>query len=505
MKLEPKNEILEAVFKRSKHNLIIFRHGHIAINNYHMGDNREFEKSLSVWNKQYYKYELKGGFYVPEMGEFRIARGYPHNSLKYYFPNRKAVIENKAYKHDDHIMKLTTPPNTDFQNVTLTHMLSKGPYENLARYTQQIIDAPTGEGKTFCSVAASVFLAAKAIIFVPFQKLVDQWRDSYINFTSLDDNDILYVQGSKMCEKIRKGEYLDKKVFIFVIDTVSSYNKKYGNIKTMEMLSMTRAYVKFVDEAHRKLGAINMLEAMSNFRMNYYMTATFGRAEQKEDAIIKKLFKDIPQFGSTFKNEEERHLNIIVKKYKFFPTNLQISQMYRRNVGLNTKSYEKVLMTAPVDQKRDFDNSLKTMLTWSLGKIRPENKILILCSTIDGIEYVKNILLGITDLTEIGVYHSKIGKADKVRQLEKRIIISTDGSLGTGADIKGLEHVHNIITYSNAISAKQLPGRGRSIEGVKIVYIEYVNVGYIKTADQYMRRKPALLKNTPTGQIQEIG
>lgn len=504
LKLIPKNDILKGYLNPKKNKLIILRHGHIAINNYALGDNIGFEKFVSIWNKSYFRWELKGGYYVRDFKEFRIPRGYPLEILLRFFSNRQIVVDNNSYPYDDISIKLTTSPNKDVQKVALTHMLSKGQYEHLAKYTQQIINADTGDGKTYCAIASSVFLSAKTVIFVPFSKLVPQWYESYSKFTDIKPDKILLVKGSKKCLEILEGQHKDKLVFIFMVDTFTSFHSRYGDMATMKMMYETGAYVKYIDETHRKLAAIIKIEALCNFRMNYYMTASFGRADEKEDRILNTAFKNVPKFGADFKQDEEKHINIFIKKYKFTPTQAEINMMYRRNTGLNIKSYESVLLNADNNRKRSFDESIKTMLTWSLKTIKPENRILFLCSTIDGIHYIKDILSSIYPVSEIGEYHYKISPKDKIKQLEKRIIISTDGSLGTGAHIDGLEHVHSIITYSNAISAKQLPGRGRRIDGVKIIYIEYVNFGYIKTMNQYLRRKPSLEKNTPTRKVTEF-
>ena len=45
-KLTPTKYTTRAYLKRSTDKQIIFRHGHIAICDYRMGDNPEFEKSL---------------------------------------------------------------------------------------------------------------------------------------------------------------------------------------------------------------------------------------------------------------------------------------------------------------------------------------------------------------------------------------------------------------------------------------------------------------------------
>ena len=44
-------------------NKIIVRHSSILVNNYELGECEDLERSLSVWNDIYYKFEPKGFFY----------------------------------------------------------------------------------------------------------------------------------------------------------------------------------------------------------------------------------------------------------------------------------------------------------------------------------------------------------------------------------------------------------------------------------------------------------
>ena len=79
-----KTDTIRKRFMNMNTDEIILHHGHISICNYKMGDNFEFEKSLSVWNKVTFRYELIGGYYIPEYKEFCINRGYDLQKLKHF-------------------------------------------------------------------------------------------------------------------------------------------------------------------------------------------------------------------------------------------------------------------------------------------------------------------------------------------------------------------------------------------------------------------------------------
>ena len=717
---------------------LVFHHGYVAIRGYHMGDNQAFEKAMSVWDPVYFKYRLLGAYYVESQHELRVNRGIDYRLLKQYFGNYPMRVVNDAFKARDIEIELTTPPRSDFQRTALTFMAAQGIYERNRKYTQEIIDADTGEGKsqpddtliptpkgyrrldslaigdtvfnvhgepvkilkvypqrglqktyrvtfsdgrstrcnpehlwriagpdhitkvlplsniiedyknnpslrysvdhigpvqypyqevgnqsifgktnpsipdyykynivairkislkciidafryieyangvelvipddysnlqndtielarslghivytnktthaltvninyqlddlyitkieevepttqrciliddpehiyitedyipthnTYCGVGITAYYHSPVVIIVPISKLMNQWKQSFLSFTTLTEDDIMLVQGGKACMKIIDGKCKDKKVFIMMSDTLSSFQKQYGDEKTTELLRATNAYIKIVDEVHRDMKTNSMIEALSNFHMNYYMSASRDRSERKESWIFRSLFKNVPRFGSDFKTQDEKHLNIMIKKYYWTPDVMQIRAMVNPRTGLNTKAYERELINATKEQRQSFDDALRTMLNWSKKLLKPKNKLMILAQSIDTLYYLQNIVEEVFP-GESAVYYGGMKKPDKEVALTYRIIIATTSSMGTGADIPGLQHVYNVSTYANKIDAVQISGRCRPLkDGTPVVYIEFLNAGYVKTMRQYERRRPYLVNRTKSGKL----
>lgn len=480
---------------------IVFHHGYIAIRGYHMGDNTRFEKAMSIWDKVYFKYHLVGAYYVEETHELRVNRGIDTGLLHQCFPNYPCRVQNDAIKARSIDIDLTTPPRSDFQKTALTFMASQGIYEKNHRYTQQLIDADTGDGKSFCGVAITAFFKKAAVVIVPLSKLVKQWEESFTKFTTLPQSKIMVVQGSKSCMKIIDGKCNDIAVFIMMSDTIASFQKQYGNTSVQRLFEATGAYVKIVDEIHKDMRTVTMIEALSNFHMNYYMSASPDRSEQKESWMFKTLFRNVLRFGSSFKTKDEKHLNIMIKKYQWTPNSLQIRSMVNPRTGLNTKAYEKELINSPDYQRQSFEDAVGVMMNWSKKIVKPKNKIMVLAQSIDTLYYLQRLIEQVYP-GETAVYYGTMKKKDKEKALNARVIIATTSSLGTGADIAGLQHVYNMATYANKIDAIQISGRCRALpDGTPVVYCEFVNTGYYKTMRQYEKRKPYLIKRTKSGKL----
>ena len=655
--LHPIRKTVKAKLHRHHDRCLIFRHSHIAITDYHLGDNKEFEKSLSVWDDMKWKYKRMAGYYVQDLHEFRLPRGYDLEQLAQYFKGYHVIVDNDDAIGADKIdISLMVPPKDDSQRMAITFLCNQEEFKKNSKYTSHMIDVNTGGGKeqpdntviptpygnmllcqleagdvvynrrrepvpilaiypqepsypytitledgrstrcgrnhlwnvievpmdgvpkfteektvtlgeimehfydtiyfvpiyteetgfepythyrriisidvdnrekvpqrcimldddehlyiteddiithnTYCSVASSCFMQARTIVVAPISKLLEQWKKTYLDFTSLKDDEILIVQGSKTCKKILDGKYENVKIFIFSIDTIVSFVERYGDLECIEMFEKTRAYLKVFDEVHLDMKAVNLVEALCNTKHTIYASASPGRSQKKENWIFRNCYRHVPRFGSKFTVQDEKYLDIMVVPYKWVPTAAQIKRMVNgRTKWLNSNVYERELFSAPREQTGDFFNKLEAMLKWSSKIVKGKNKILIMCGTVEGTKTIMEIAEEIFP-GECTRYYGDMKEKEKTEALKKRIICATGQSLGTGADIKGIQHVYNVSTYSNWINANQKPGRARKLEdGTQVVYIELVNFGYMKTVRQYEKRRPELIKKTRSGQL----
>lgn len=497
MFLKPKSEHAKFVVMSCGYKRIILRHGHIAITGYRMGDNFAFEKYISAFDSVSHSYDMVGGYYVKRFKELRVNRGMNIDIIQRYFPNHQVYVDDIAYPAEKiGYINLFKEPKDKFQIDAIKFMACRDKYRGNIHSTQQIIDADTGKGKTYLGVVASVLWKGKTIIFVPKSILLDAWKESYMKFTNVPEDRILIVKGSSKCEKIRLGEYTDKDVFIFSIETFISYMTRYGDMKTMEMLKMTNCAIKIIDEFHLNMNTCNRIEALSNFRLNYYMSASPGRSNVRENRVFSNMFVAVPRLSNGSNETKSDHINIAIKNYQFIPTMQEQRAMVNRNRGLNSKVYESSLMNANRERKESFVMAMLYMLKMASKKLVDDNKILILTGTIDAQPKIKTIVDAVFDDDESSIYNSKLTKDEKKKALKKRVIVATEQSLGTGADIKGIQFVFNIVTYVSPISVIQNSGRARKLNNADVWYVEFVNTAYDYTRSQFQRRLKYLRDRT---------
>lgn len=482
---------LRYIKKYGDKRVIVVKHGHISIRPYKLGDNPNFEKYLSVWRKNIFKLELIGAYYVPHLQELRVPRGLNVSFIKYSFPKYDVVVDNDHIKYDKVDIELKVPPKSDIQLIAISHMLSAPPYQDNAKYTQQLITMDTGEGKSFSAIAAIAFLKAKAIIVAPTVKIAEQWIDYYKKYTNIKNDQLLLVSGGKIAKEVYRGEHTNKVAFVFINKTLQEFIKNHTDSQVETMFENTGAMIKIIDEVHRNMVNNTAIDCLSNFRMNYYLTATDNRADRFEDRVFQRVFKNMPK-SSGLKQIEESHINVLIHKYYYKPSPEYLRKMYTVRNGLNSNLFEMGLIEEGWSKLRP---ELYKLLKWCEKKNDGNHKILILTSTIAGIEKIKNYIEEIMPDKKVRTYHSAMPKKAFYELNEGDIIIVTDKAFGYGADLPGARFMINIVTYSNKIGAKQFKGRLRKIPGYEVYYFELVNYGYIKTINQFDNRKEHLKSN----------
>lgn len=502
--LKPTRASYKMLLNREHEDKLIFRHSHVAITNFNPKKNEEFLKSLSVFDQTKWTYRRMAGYYVPELHEFRVPRGYNTGLLAKFFPHHRPMVDNGAYPDERSDAKLMVGPRDDMQKAALSFLCSQGEFRKNAQFTVLLVDAAPGFGKTWSCIAASCFMHARVIVISPIAKLLDQWRESFLKFTDMKEDEVLIVQGSKACDRILDGKCKDVKAFIFSTDTVISYQKARGNLATIDMFHSTGAYLKVIDEVHLEMKANSMIEALCNTRMTFYASASPTRSDRKGKWIFSSCYHNVPRFSNyVAKVKEDLYLDIMVVPYRFIPTVRQIKRMVHPRTGwLNSNSYEKEVFGAAQSGQSDLFSRLERMLQWTKMQLKENNRVLILVESIEGTAIIQEIAERVFPGETSRYYGTGLSKTEKAEALEKRIIVATSKSMGTGADVAGFQHIYALGTYSNVIAAIQKPGRGRKLaDGTQVVYIEFVNFTYAKTAKQFETRKGELMKMSRTGNL----
>ena len=96
--------------------------------------------------------------------------------------------------------------------------------------------------------------------------------------------------------------------------TIIAYAKVHGWNSIREFFKKLKVGIKVVDEAHKFFENTLMIDYFSDIQKSFYITATFGRSDNREYRIYKSAFASMVRYGEeTQKSEENRRHTMQIK------------------------------------------------------------------------------------------------------------------------------------------------------------------------------------------------
>lgn len=444
----------------------------IIIENYNLGECQSLERNFQVWNQTYHRYEILGMYYDKENRRLYLPRGIDIYKIKGYLNEKyHDVIEPNAYKNIDTIL-MKCPPRDELQKVALRFACGVNEYEDNYDKSQLCLSLQTGKGKTYVSIATASFLKIKSIVITHSNTLLNQWKDNILEYTSLNKDDILFINGSQMMNMIlnNKSQKAEKaKIFMCTHATIRSFADTYGWNKLNKVFENLGIGIKFIDEAHKNFNNMLMIDFFTNVYKTYYVTATPQRSDWKENRIYQLSLKNVPNID-LFNEDEDPHTSYLAIKWNSRPNAMQISSCHN-SYGLDRNKY--------VDYVTQQPNFFKIMTIVMDMVIKCNGRVLMYIGTNEGILRVyKWIGENYPEfLGSVGIFTSLVSKEEKLgRERPKKLLLSTTKSAGEGEDIKGLKMTILVAEpFKSEVLARQTLGRTRDRN---TMYIELVDMGF---------------------------
>ena len=431
---------------------------------------------------------------VKSISQRLYSQGYDIEGI--YDETNENVIEYRTFKTQVKLKDGVTPRD-QFQVEGIHHLT-----RNFGNMHYRLLSLPTGNGKTFCAMAAMCKYGRKTLIVA--NALCSQWVDEILDKTTVQYNRIYEIKdGIDSIEKLVKSSVRPESYDVFVASLKTLLNAVESGVY-YEFCKKFGIGLKIVDEIHIATYSHVFLDMMAPIQDTLYLSATLARSNPNEDYCMKKAFAELPQYGQEVREFQTKYLNTIYVFYDTHPKYYEIKSC-TSFYGFNTKNYAKHLFENP-----DACNQVLSILQWALETtlqaIDDDEKIVIILELKDHIKLVKRELERLFPGVSIGDYSSNVDKSVKSDMLRNKIILSTDKSFGTGADLRGkLRVLINTITYSSKVTANQLPGRLRNIPNKKVYYIDLVNMGFKRVYDHYFRRSKIINKFSLTVQHRTLG
>ena len=457
---------------------IVLYNTRIDIHGYEIGDCEELESSLCIWNQIYFRLEPRGLQYNEKEKILSVPRGIDVNFLvsKLKLP---VYTDTNYNKFDKVNLKLKYEPRNDIQIKSLAFLTGEGKFKYTQEYSQLSLNLDTGDGKTYCVIASLCLHKMKAIIITHTENIKDQWKKSLIKFTNIDPRRICDLTGTKKMEDMFTEDVNSYDMYLVNHGTIQSYAKKNGWENLNRFFEHIRVGIKVFDEAHLHFKSIINVDLNTNVHKTFYLTATFERTDKSEDRVFHLCFKNIAKYGYETRGEKRKHIKYVAVKFNSKP-NMEDQMSIKTKMGFNRHAY----MDYQLNKGIIFDVVKYVMDTFG----RLDGKALVLSSKIESADKLKDMIVEWYPNKSVGIYHSKISKAEKEGIKEYDIISSTPQSCGTGFDVPGLRYNIMLEPYNATITANQVCGRLREIPDEYTYHIELIDVGFPKVKEMYRKR-----------------
>ena len=468
-------------------NRIIVRNSCIMIKNYEMGECMELEKNFMVWNPLTHRMDILGMYHDTENKILYLPRGLDIYRIKKYLREKYHTPESpNDYDSIDNILIKYTPRDEE-QKQALRFMCGVGEYEENYRLPQLSVNLPTGKGKTYCSIATIAYLKIKSIVITYSNTLLTQWKENIKEYTNLTEKDILFISGSPMMNMILNDKSMKArkaKIFLCTHGTIRSFCDTYGWDKLNEVFKVLGIGMKFIDEAHTNFANLLMLDFYTNVFKTYYVTATPKRSDWREDRIYQLSIKNVP-YIDLFNEDNDPHTEYIAIKWNSRPNAMQISEC-RNMYGLDRNKYVNYVVKQP--------NFYKMMYIIMDMVIKCKGRVLFYIGTNDAVLHVYRWMSENYPefIGDIGIYTSLLSKEDKLKQKDKKLLLSTTKSAGLGEHIEGLKMTIVLAEpFKSEVLARQSLGRTRD---PNTMYIELVDLGFKHIRKFYYDKLPIFNK-----------
>lgn len=342
---------------------------------------------------------------------------------------------------------------------------------------------------TFIALASISKLGLKPLIIVPTTLLKNQWIEN-LNELGIDSNDI----ATKMIDAP------DKKFCVVTISSIETLIRDDWKF-LLDTLNKANFGIKIIDEAHLHLKGVLKLDAISNIKHNWYLSATLGRSNISEDNILNRALKDAERFigNATYEEYQHEYVNVYLQDIYYHPSAKLCDEHFKYgSKGLVRATYYNMLMN--YKGGKPFMNNIITM-TKRAREISNYGKILILVPIITAIDMVLKYMKAdpwFNKFTFAGV-NGTMPMAQRKAAMDCDIIVSTSMSMGTGVDIKDLAVVINFDQYASPIITEQIFGRLRTRKDEKETHYfdicDYVK--YAKTISNWGRKRRVLIPYFP--------
>ena len=455
---------------------------------YTKGDLPFIEKTLGVWDNVTHHYSHFMYCFDKEDGQkygaLKIPKGIGVDTVEQAIKDAGipyTVIDRENDYPEPRIINvpMVLDPRNDIQYKSVAFL------DKNASKHQSFLTLDVGMGKTFCTIK-HISNVKKCAMIISYN-LAYQWQDRIEQYTELKNGvDVINIVGTQFLEDAihKKGQTPKASIYLVTINTLTKLVELYGYEELQKVAEALRIGIKVFDEAHTRYKLFNEIDLNMQVDETIYLTATPGRSRENEDRMYTKMYMQVEHFGEFTQKLNNFYIINHIMIDSHAESKDRIGMKTPR--GLSSLKYTRYLMDKYPDQ-------IMRLIMSKFDPILSEDqkaRVLIVTDWLQDIKTMKEWIDKNRPQYSCGTYCLLIDKkAEREKELEKRIIIGTIGSMQNGKDIPELRVIFPLTQYSSGIVARQLLGRLRSLkDGRHVFYYDVADKSVYETIRQRNNR-----------------
>lgn len=418
-----------------------------------------------------YKWNPVNGF---DMDGFFVTHHFPLFFWKNEFPDY-------AIEYRDFVTQAFMPNDVSFDlsddyEITGPQFgVIKGVLYDL-NHTKWFINCPQGFGKTFMSIFLMHHYRVNTLVMCYSTDILEQWKEKIEEYSNFPMSRVLTIDSGKLISAIIADEFPkdDYNVFLATPGIFTKYGNKYGYENIHLLFKKLGIGLKIYDEAHRNLGNITKIDALTSVAKTIYLSGDFAQASKYKTMYMKRMFENVP----ILRPDDDvafdmRYTIAAVVEYNSQPTDMDVVNCIGKR-GMDVWHYMNYQME---------NGTLMRVIYWILDKIvsmkEDNRRILVLTSMIEHCDIMYDEISSRYDNIMVGKYHGENDPEDnKNTKNNAQLIVATYQSFSTGIDTTYIKYVIST-SMSNRVEDSQASGRARPLaDGENCMFWMLVDVGF---------------------------
>lgn len=428
-----------------------------------------------------YKWNPISGF---NMGGFFVTHHFPLFFWKNEFPDYEIVYREPI---TEGVIPYPIPfdINDSYEITAAQFGVIKGIIYDLNHF-KWFVNCPQGFGKTFISIFAMHYFRVNTLIMCYSTDILQQWKEKIEEYTNFPMRRVITLDSGKLITMIIGGEFpIDEySIFLATPGILTNYGEKHGYECIHQLFEKLKLGLKIYDEAHRNLGRITKIDALTSVAKTIYLSGDFAQASKYKTVFMRRMFENVPLLrpddAIAF---DMRYTIAAVVEYNSKPTDLDVINCMGKR-GMDVWHYMEYQMNKGV---------LERVIYWILDKIvsmkEVNRRTLLLTSMIEHCDRLYDLISERYDSIIVGKYHGDNAPEDNKHTKEHaQIIVATYSSFSTGIDTTCIKYVIST-SMSNRVEDSQASGRARPLaDEENCIFWMLVDVGFEKLVKKEVER-----------------